>query len=144
MEFHENELYHIYNRGNNKRQVFLIPQNYLYFLKKIELHLVPVCNILSYSLMPNHFHFVISADERTTAKKLHGNQITNGVSEAFRTILSSYTQAVNKQSRMTGSLFQQNTKAKCLADKTGNYAKTAFHYVHQNALRAGLVKKMKF
>lgn len=144
MEFHENELYHIYNRGNNKRQVFLIPQNYQYFLRKVQVHILPFCDILAYSLMPNHFHFVISSDSRTVQTKLKANEQKNVLSEGFRSLLSSYAQVVNKQNKMTGSLFQQNTKAKCLHDKNGNYGKAAFHYVHQNAYRAGLVNKMEF
>ena len=40
---------------------------------------------------------------------------------------------------MVGSLFQQKTKFKCVDD----YLDSAFHYVHQNPYRAGLVKKME-
>lgn len=44
----------------------------------------------------------------------------------------------------TGSLFQQKTKAVCVnADPDYSYALTAFHYIHQNPMRAGLVKKME-
>ena len=57
--------------------------------------------------------------------------------------MSSYTQAINKQERKTGSLFQQNTKSKCLDGQDVNYALVAFHYVHQNALKAGLVSRME-
>jgi hypothetical protein len=92
--------------------------------------------------MPNHFHFVISSDIRTIARK-KANQNKNVLSEGFRNLLSSYTQAINKQNRRTGSLFQQNTKANCLNDGPINYARTAFHYTHQNAYTAGLVTKME-
>lgn len=44
----------------------------------------------------------------------------------------------------TGSLFQQKTKAVCVnADPKNSYELTAFHYIHQNPMRAGLVKKME-
>ncbi len=44
----------------------------------------------------------------------------------------------------TGSLFTQNTRAKCLTDeKDYNYPFACFHYIHQNPLRAGLVQRME-
>ena len=55
-------------------------------------------------------------------------------------LLRSYTQAINKRYQRTGSLFQQNTKAIELSNKS--YAQTCFHYIHQNPLRANLVNKM--
>jgi hypothetical protein len=63
----------------------------------------------------------------------------------FKILLSSYTRAINKQNNTTGSLFQQNSKAKCLSsnDAPADYALICFNYIHQNPLRAGLVKKME-
>ncbi len=44
----------------------------------------------------------------------------------------------------TGSLFQQKTKSVCVnVDSEYSYALTAFHYIHQNPIRAGLVNKME-
>lgn len=74
---------------------------------------------------------------------MKGKQERNVLSEGFRNLLSSYTQAINKQTKRTGSLFQQNTKSKCLSDGDENYAAIAFHYVHQNAFKAGLVTSME-
>ena len=143
MEFHENQLYHIYNRGNNKQRIFFCPDNYIYFLQKVRLHIKPNCDILAYSLMPNHFHFIVNADFRTIQTKKKAGQERNVLSEGIRNLLSSYTQAINKQQRKTGSLFQQNTKSKCLDDSDVNYAPVAFHYVHQNAFKAGLVDRIE-
>jgi hypothetical protein len=50
---------------------------------------------------------------------------------------------INKQRQKTGNLFQQKTKAKCIDDDEKNYDITAFHYIHQNSIRAGLVQKKK-
>src|SRR5829696_1463914 len=121
MEFHENELYHIYNRGNNKQRIFFHPENYIYFLYKVRYYIKPTCDILAYTLMPNHFHFVVHADSRTIQTKKKGNYDINILSEGLRNLLSSYTQAINKQNKTTGSLFQQNTKAKCLNDGNIHY-----------------------
>ena len=70
-------------------------------------------------------------------------QCKNVLSEGIRVLLSSYTQAINKQNRTTGSLFQQNTKAQPIIKGSRNYDITVFHYIHQNAYRANLVKRME-
>ena len=56
-------------------------------------------------------------------------------------MLSSYANALNKRESVSGNLFQQKTKAK-LVDKE-HYPFTVFHYLHQNAYKAGLVTKME-
>ena len=143
MEFFKNELYHIYNRGNNQQKIFFKPDNYIFFLKKVRRYILPYCDILSYSLMPNHFHFLIHSDERTIATKTIRNQTKNVLSEGIRLLLRSYAQAINKQNQFSGSLFQQNTKAKPIVKGSRNYDLTVFHYIHQNAYRAKLVEKME-
>jgi len=143
MEFFTDELYHIYNRGNNKQKIFFKPANYVFFLKKVRNFLMPQCDILAYCLMPNHFHLLINADNRTIGTRLIANQQKNVLSEAVRILLSSYTLAINKQNETTGSLFQQNTKAKCLAKGSNNYGYICMNYIHQNPMKAGLVKRME-
>ena len=140
MEFQENRFYHIYNRGNNKQLIFYNDDNYVFFLKKVRKFIYPVCDIINYCLMPNHFHFLIFANEKTILQKKIGSLEKNVLSEAFRNTLSSYSQAINKQNNTTGSLFQQNTKAKCLNDGSINYTSTCFHYIHQNPYKSGLTK----
>ena len=66
-------------------------------------------------------------------------------------LLSSYSQAINKQNGTTGSLFQQKTKAKCITGRgaksdlngDGNYLITCMHYIHQNPLKANLVNQLE-
>lgn len=60
MRFVEDNLYHIYNRGNNKRPIFFLPDNYIFFLKNVRHFILPYCDILNYCLMPNYFHFLVS------------------------------------------------------------------------------------
>ena len=143
MEFFENEPYHVYNRGNNKQNIFFSPQNYLFFLKKVRTYFLPHCNILAYCLMPNHFHFLVNSDKRTVATKIIAGRERNVLSEGIRNLLSSYTQAINKQNTTTGSLFQQNTKAKIIPRDSNMYDLLCFHYIHQNPMKAKLVTKME-
>jgi hypothetical protein len=84
--------------------------------------------------MPNHFHLLVSTDIRTTMTKKNGLDDVNVLSEGFRFLLSSYAQAINKQNGSIGSLFQQNTKAKELIRQVDGLI--AFHYIHQNPLKA--------
>ncbi|GLU53180.1 transposase [Dyadobacter frigoris] len=134
MEFKPNTLYHVYNRGNNKQKIFFNYGNYLFFIKKIEKHLLPHCDLLAYCLMPNHFHFLNEPKEKTEEKEIN---------KAFQIMLSSYSQAINKQQNRTGSLFQQHTKAKMLETENPLYAEICFHYIHQNPSKAGLVKEIE-
>jgi REP element-mobilizing transposase RayT len=143
MEFFKNELYHIYNRGNNKQKVFFVPDNYIYFLKKVRRFILPYCDILGYCLMPNHFHFLIRSGERTTATKNIAGKEKNILSEGIRLLLSSYTQAINKQNNFTGSLFQQNTRAIPIVKGSRNYDQICLHYIHQNPIKSKLVDKME-
>ncbi|HEU5164998.1 MAG TPA: hypothetical protein VFU29_05635 [Chitinophagaceae bacterium] len=143
MEFFKNELYHIYNRGNNQQKIFFKPGNYIFFLGKVRRYIVPYCDILAYCLMPNHFHFLIKSDQRTIATKSVADKDKNVLSEGIRHLLSSYTQAINKQNGSTGSLFQQNTKAKPIVKGSKNYDQICLHYIHQNPLKAKLVEKME-
>jgi putative transposase len=143
MQFLDKELYHIHNRGNNRQKLFFKPDNYIYFLNKVRKFLLPHCDILAYCLMPNHFHFLISSDSRTIASRLIGGKERNVLSEGVRNLLQTYTKGINEQNGTTGSLFQQNTKAKCVSKGSKPYGLSCLHYIHQNPLRAGLVKRME-
>jgi len=138
MKLYPDNIYHIYNRGNNKQKIFFTKKNYLFFLQKVKAELKPFSDIICYCLMPNHFHFMLS-----TFNNFDEEKFNNG----YRILLSSYTKAINVQENRTGSLFQQNSKAKCLTAlsnyKSNNYGLVCFNYIHQNPLNAGLVSKME-
>lgn len=143
MVFSEGGLYHISNRGNNKQKIFFKPDNYIYFLKKVRKFIIPHCHILAYCLMPTHFHFLVYADERTVRRLKIGTQERNVLSEGIRNLLQTYSKAINKQNNSTGSLFQQNTNAKSISKGSKLYDLVCLHYIHQNPLKARLVKKME-
>ncbi len=138
MQFTDGSFYHIYNRGNDKHPIFFEERNYDYFLQKVKQYIIPNANLLAWCLMPNHFHFLIQATE-ISQKIVKKSPDVNTLTEAIRLMLSSYTRAIQKQESITGSLFQQKTKCK----NVDVYLTSAFHYVHQNPYRAGLVKKME-
>lgn len=142
MFFIEDCTYHIFNRSN--KIIFYNRENYLFFLKKIREHVLPFANILSYCLMPNHFHLILNIKPEGVVffknKKLDELQL---LSRSIGTVLSSYTQALNKQYGRRGSLFAHKTQAKILNDAKDEYALNCFMYVHQNPLLAKLVDKIE-
>jgi putative transposase len=147
VDFISQNIYHIYNRGNNKQTIFFKEDNYIYFLQKVRKYIAPHCEILAYVLMPNHFHFLIVADERTEKQPPDLPITRNVLSEGIRMLLSSSTKGINKQENRTGNLIQQKTKSKCVYDASKfyekGYAETCFYYIHQNPLRAGIADKIE-
>ncbi len=145
MQLTQGELYHIYNRGINKQIIFSSPPNYIYFLGKVRKHLFPVCDILSYCLMPNHFHFLIHANEKSILPVKAGAVEMQLVSASLKHSLSSYTKAYNKMYGRTGSLFVQNTHCKQIVFDVSNTqgAFVCFNYIHQNPWRAGMTAKIE-
>ncbi len=65
MRFEEGHIYHIYNMGNNSQKVFFNNENYLFFLWKVRNEIKPIAEVLAYCLMPNHFHFMVMATEKS-------------------------------------------------------------------------------
>jgi REP element-mobilizing transposase RayT len=138
-----NETHHIYNQGNNRERIFHEDADYIEFLKLFRKYVLPNCETLAYCLMPNHFHFLIQATEQSAKNKLVGNLNLCELSNGYRLLQSNYAQYINKKKGRTGSLFRQKTKAKSLQEGDKNYGFIAFHYIHQNPLRAGLVQQLE-
>jgi len=131
MDFTKGELYHVYNRGNNRDKVFYSHRNYLFFLEKINAYVLPYADVLAWCLMPNHFHLMVYINEVELMPSNVLNQadvsdpLTSSERVAVRTrtlnqsigiMLRSYTNAIHKQEGRTGALFQEETKAIMLSD----------------------------
>jgi len=93
--------------------------------------------------MPNHFHFLIHANNNTVKIIKESPLKINALTEGFRLLLSSYTQGINIQQNRTGNLFQQKTKVKCVSEGDEHYGYTTFQYIHQNPYKAKLVTKIE-
>lgn len=143
MEFYNNLIYHIYNQGNNKETTFRETEDYLTFLKKLNSHLKPKCYILSYCLMPNHFHVIILTTEKSNENLRIGSLNLTRITNAFRLILSEYAQDFNKKYNRTGSLFRQKTKYKFADNTNPKYLNNLIFYVLSNPLDGKLVSKLE-
>ena len=156
----ENHFYHIYNRGNNRETIFKEEKNYQYFLEKFDEYLGNLLDVYAYCLMPNHFHFLVKtkSDFRSLNGELRfpnsNDQITNSkyiqsknseisfaevYTKAFKDFFICYSKSINNAYNRTGSLFQPKFKRKIITDS--NHLSGIFPYIHNNPLRAGLVKR---
>lgn len=120
------EIYHIYNQGNNREDIFTCDEEYVEFLQLFRKFVLPHCKVLAYCLMPNHFHFEIYATEDSANIKKVGNIFSCQLSNGFRLLQSNYAQWYNKRRGRTGSLFRQKTKAKGMSDGSTNHGYIAF------------------
>jgi REP element-mobilizing transposase RayT len=143
MNLTEGEIYHVFNRGNNRCVIFPRRQNFAYFIDGLRKYVVPYCDLLAWCLMPNHFHFLIHANTSSTPMIKDGGIDRQRFSQGIKQLLSSYAKGINKQEGRTGSLFQQKTKGIQVSGVDPHYPLTAFHYIHQNPLRAGLVDRLE-
>lgn len=128
--------YHIYNRGVEKRDIFLDEQDYTVFLSYIKRHLGKevVINkrnahvypnyrkdltLLAFCLMPNHFHMLIYQGEDETC-----------MTEYVRSVCTAYSMYFNKKYKRVGHLFQERFKASKIS--TDSYLQHISRYIHLN------------
>ena len=145
--------YHIYNRGINGTNIFESDENYLYFLRRLNVFLFPVCDFYAYFLMPNHFHLVvrIKSDKEIEAFSKNDNikqvfsekglhSYDSIISKQFARFFSSYSQAFNKFNKnRSGALLESPFKRIRIDNE--EYLKKVIVYVHQNP--KNLVKKLE-
>lgn len=125
-----NRFYHLYNRGNNKENLFREDRNYHFFLGKWEKYLEKYVDTWAYCLMPNHFHFLIKV--KNTSFFPEGTEVNKLLEGQFKRLFSSYTLSFNKVYDRTGSLFQKRFKR--VSVNSQRYLLTLIHYIHHNPI----------
>lgn len=147
IKFASGSYFHIYNRGTEKREIFLDNNDYQRFLILLYLcnNIDPVnirdrldkgltfgeffnierketlVDIGAYCLMNNHVHLLVK------------NKTENGISRFTQKLFTGYTMYFNKKNKRTGSLFESTFKAN-LVDKN-EYLKYLFAYIHLNPIK---------
>ena len=119
-KFANGEIYHVFNRGVDKRIIFLDSKDVGRFLKSMVIFnsikpigslyeqsflkekkkSKPLVRFIAYNLLPNHFHFILE------------QVVEGGISEFMRRLLGGYTWYFNKRNKRSGSLFQGTFKSK--------------------------------
>jgi putative transposase len=145
------QYYHIYNRGNNRENLFVEPRNYPYFLNLYTKHILPVAETFAYCLLPNHFHFAVrtrSEEEQETYWReqiclfSENRQISPSFkltppSQAFKNLFIAYTRAFNRATGRTGVLFERPFHRKRVESQA--YLLNLITYIHLNPQKHGLI-----
>ena len=145
-------IFHIYNRGNNKENIFFDEQDYRAFLFRLGLCLgsteeelnkeklisMPYSRIRItdmdknnfklhvFCLMPNHFHLMVE-------------QIGDiSISNLMLKLCTSYAKYINKKYERVGHIFQDQFKAILIEDNSQLMWTSA--YIHMNPVKDKLVK----
>lgn len=151
-QYVENGYYHIYNRGIDRREIFIDKQDCAFFLYCLKLYLSPQdillktqllspkmlykitqlnlnneLNLLSFALMPNHFHLQVKQHEKDSIAKL------------TRRVLTTYVQYFNKKYKRNGPLFESAYKA--ILTETDAQHLYLSCYIHRNPMK---IKNAKF
>lgn len=133
-EFVAGGYYHVYNRGVEKRRIFMDDQDYQVFLGLLKKYLAgenhnkanrhaftPLqdkVSLLSYCLMPNHFHLLLYQQSAT------------GVTELMRRVTTGYVMYFNNRYSRVGRLFQGTYKAAHV--NADGYLHHISRYIHLN------------
>jgi REP element-mobilizing transposase RayT len=142
----DGKVYHLYNRGNNREDIFRDEGNYEHFLKLYARHVWPVAETYCYCLMRNHFHLLVRIrDVRAnpsggaTSEQLSSapNAPPDGFqfrartpSQAFGNCFNAYARALNKSKLRTGALFERPFKR--IEVDNEPYFMNLITYIHQN------------
>ena len=144
------QIYHIYNRGVDKRDIFQetgdyqrlyysliyfntdqISQNFRLAKSRYSKDSQRLVDVHAYSLLPNHFHLIL-----TQLKD-------NGISEYMKRVSAGYTGFFNEKYKRSGSLFQGTFKRIHVEDEEQYRYLFAYvnenHYVHGISRQSGYV-----
>ncbi|MCI0707244.1 MAG: transposase [Ignavibacteriae bacterium] len=127
--------YHIYNRGNNREDIFHESRNYDYFLTSFFKHLGQTVELFAYCLLKNHFHLLVRI------KHIERINIKPNTQQQFSNFFNSYAKAINKAYERTGSLFQKRFSRKAITSE--EYLIKLICYIHCNPEIHGFVEDYK-
>jgi len=120
-------VYHVFNRGVKQLPIFHEDRDRSYFLRLLcqTQQLFPF-TLLSYTLMTNHYHFVLQT-------------IDHSISRVMQYFSGQYGAWHNRAYRHIGHVFQGRYNAIWVAEE--RYLMRVCRYVHLNPVKAGLVEK---
>jgi REP element-mobilizing transposase RayT len=127
--------YHIYNRGNNRENIFLREEDYQFFIQKYTEMVHPFVNTYAYCLLPNHFHFIIKFN--------HFEPVgcCKEPSHLFRKFFQYYAVWFNKNHNRRGSLFTKYYRR--VEVSSDEYLKRLVYYIHMNPVKHGISRDFK-
>jgi len=125
----ESGIYHLIMRGTNRQTIFFDDEDSKQFLLTLQKY-KEICgyHIFAYCLMQNHFHLLLKVGEEP-------------LEQILRRVCGSFVFWFNKKYDRIGNLFQDRFKSEPIEDDA--YFLTALRYIHNNPIKAGLVKQPK-
>ena len=125
------EYYHIFNRWFNRNNIFYNYDDYIRFLKTIIKYQTEFSfiKLYSFSLMPNHFHFLLK-DESDT-------ELSN-IPDFMRKVQNSYAKYFNMKYQKKWQVFEWRYKANYI--DTDEYMYNILVYINCNPLKHWIVK----
>ena len=147
------QTYHIFNRGNNREDIFKEERNYVFFLELMKKYLLPSAEIYAYCLMKNHYHLLLRFKEKQTSEVFETSDVLTKTSDvltdiskkphrALANMLTAYSKSINKAYHRSGSLFQQHPKKCRITDK--NYFIQTVVYIHMNPVKHGFTTSLDY
>lgn len=125
-----NGIYHALNRANARGEIFKKPEDYDAFERILGegLQRYP-CRILSYQLMPNHWHFVLQPAE------------DGAMSNFLRWVTLTHTQRYHAHYGTSGEGHVYQGRFKSFPIQDDDHFWVVARYVERNALRANFVSR---
>ncbi len=126
--FARGHYYHIYNRGVGRNLIFFNADNYEHCLRLVKRyqHKYGVA-VIAYCLMPNHYHFLLRQESDEPLSKF------------INVLFNAYVQAVNRQQRRKGTLFEGRFRHVHIDRE--EYLIHLCRYIHMNPVKAALVTR---
>ena len=122
--------YHIVFRGINHQNIFEEEQDFEYMLEILKnLKQEMRFQIHAYCLMTNHVHILLKENQ------------TGDISTIIKRLLTKYVMKFNRKYQRNGALIGSRYKSKVV--EVDEYFIPLIVYIHQNPLRAGIVKKLE-
>ncbi len=129
--------YHIFNRGNNRENLFAQQPDYLCFLDLFTKYVDPVAETFAYCLLRNHFHLLLRIKSEEEVSRLTTLQISSAsktgndfVSRQFSRFFNAYIKHMNQVYGRTGSLFEHPFHRVMVKSDRQFWRVVA--YIHQN------------
>lgn len=134
----ENEVFHIYTRGIDKKPIFLSDKHFRSFLWKYQRKVNPYVDTYAFCLLNNHFHLLIriktyeEIDKLTLLKSLPKPKGNVGlfISRVLGDLLNSHAQMFNRATDRTGGLFESPFRRKPV--DSFRYLTHLIKYIHLN------------
>lgn len=119
-------IYHLMLRGINKQNIFEDDEDRQKLIETIVLYKgISKYELYGYCLMDNHIHILMKENEET-------------VSQIVKRISSRYVYWYNQKYERCGHLFQERFKSEPV--ETDAYFIMVLRYIHQNPIKAGIIK----